>query len=111
MNYDTYPVRGFCVIRLKEDVTPRTDLQDVREQVERLLNEGHTRIALAFTRSSFLDSRAIGNLANCLELVRARKGRLAVVQPNPEIADFLRLVGFSRFIDIYSTEAELGLSL
>jgi len=111
MEYDTYPVRDFYVIRIKEDVTPRTDLGEVRVQVEQLLKEGHVKIAFAFTRASFLDSRAIGNLANCLEMVRAQNGRLAVVQPNPEIADFLRLVGFARFIDIYSTEAELGLSL
>ena len=103
-------INGFEVIRIRDDIEPRMDLEEVRAAVGELIEQGHTSIALSFTPSSHLDSRAIGGLAKCVELVRSHKGRLAIVQPNREIADFLRIVGFVRHVEICSTEAELGFS-
>ncbi len=108
MNIQNYQANGFEVLRVVEDVGVRADLAELYERVRQQLALGHTSIALAFTPGSHLDSRAIGNLARCVETVRAAKGRMAVVQPNPEIADFLRVVGFTRHVQICSTEAELG---
>jgi anti-anti-sigma factor len=108
MNIVTYQANGYEVVRVTDDVGVRADLAELCQRVQALLDEGKTRIALAFTPSSHLDSRAIGNLARCVEAVRAHQGSMAVVQPNPEIADFLRVVGFTRHVQICSTEAELG---
>lgn len=101
---------GFEVVSIRDDIGPRMDLREIRDAVEKLVAQGHRNIALSFTPSSHLDSRAIGDLAKCLELVRNHGGRLAVIQPNPEIADFLRIVGFIKHVEICSTEAELGFS-
>lgn len=108
LNYDS--INGFEVIRILDNVEPRMDLAEVSNRVQELVSDGKRNIALSFTASSHLDSRAIGSLAKCVEMVHVHDGRLAVIQPNPEIADFLRIVGFSRHVEICSTEAELGFS-
>ena len=108
MNILSYQANGFEVLRVVEDVGARADLAELCERVQQALDQGKRRIALVFTPASHLDSRAIGNFARCVEAVRRANGKIAVVQPNPEIADFLRVVGFARHVQIYSTEAELG---
>lgn len=96
MDIRLYEANGYQVIRVHDDLGPRADLAEVRSHIEHLIASGSVRIALAFTSRSYLDSRAIGNLATCVELIRSHHGALAVIQPNASIADFLRLVGFTR---------------
>jgi anti-anti-sigma factor len=108
MRIETTVTNGYQVLRVLEHLNSRSDLDQLRGAVEQALTRGNNRIAISFTDDSYLDSRAIGNLAKCLELVKEKQGRLAVVQPNPEIADFLRIVGFVKHVELCSTERELG---
>ena len=107
MNIETSFRNGYRVIRVRESLGAQSDLRDLTDEVERAIGEGLERVALAFTEDSYLDSRAIGNLAKCVEMVEAVGGALAVVQPNPDIADFLRVVGFVDHIRLCASEQEL----
>ena len=98
---------GYRVIRIRESLGAQADLGELCDEVARALEEGIERIAVAFTDDSYLDSRAIGNLARCVEMVGAVHGTLAVIQPNPDIADFLKVVGFVNHIKVYPSENEL----
>lgn len=109
MNVETSFKNGYRIIKFNDRLGARTDLASLRIHIEETLDAGITHIAVEFTSDSFLDSRAIGNLAKCVEMVNAAQGKLVVIQPNSEIADFLRIVGFEDLIEVRRSAEELGL--
>jgi len=108
MNIEHLKINDFEVLKIRDDVGPHTDLNALQERIEELLQVGRTSIAVSFTPASYLDSRAIGTLSTCVQSIHGRHGRLAIIQPNRAIADFLRIVGLSRYVEVYVTEAEVG---
>jgi len=75
--------------------------------VSRFLDCGTVRIALSFTPRSFLYSKYITVLAECLDMINRKDGVLAIIQPNNDMLDTLKLIGLDKVIRITHTEEEL----
>jgi anti-anti-sigma regulatory factor len=100
---------GFQILRVNDPVNLRSDLGDLRKAVEEYVGQGVVNIALAFSKDSYFYTKHISILVQCLEMLKDANGTLAMIDPNEEILDVLRTIGFFDFTKIYANDDEVGL--
>jgi anti-sigma B factor antagonist len=66
---------------------------ELQESLEDLVHEGHTRLLVDLSDVSFIDSTALGVLLHTVKELRRRRGRLAVLCPDPKMRELFELVG------------------
>jgi anti-anti-sigma regulatory factor len=108
MLIETYATNGFQILKVKDPVNLGTDLADIRRLVDEYLGKGLHNIALSFTPDSYFYTKHISILVQCLERIKEAGGRLAVINPNDDILDVLKTIGFLDLTSIYKSEAEIG---
>jgi anti-anti-sigma factor len=91
-NVDCREVGGWTLIDITTDVSLESSLSFLYALVRRLLKRGARRIALRFTRESFLDSKALAYLVRSWEAIRSTGGTLVVVSPNEQMAAMVRML-------------------
>lgn len=99
---------GYRVIRVTEDIVLTSDVGELREHLEKALQKGEKRVALGFTPNSYLYTEAIAVLVQCFELIQDAGGKLAIINPNEDILDVLRIAGFLDLVAVVKTEDELA---
>jgi anti-anti-sigma factor len=107
MNVKRYEKNGYMVLKITEDLGIRSKLSELRDIVAQYLERGTTHIAVSFTPNSFLNSEAVAVCIECVEQVRERGGRLAVVRPNEQILEILRITELSELVDIFNSDNDL----
>lgn len=107
MDIETDTRGRYQLFRVKEDLTVSSDISPLLALVKQKLNEGRIHIALWFTSQSFLYSKNIAVLVQCVEMIKDRHGELAVVKPNEDVMCALRLIGFDTMARICTSEDEL----
>ena len=85
---------SFIIIRVKENLTLKSDLSSLKSALMRCLGRGQTNFALSFTEKSYFFSHTISMLVECIDMVHKRGGMLGIVNPNNEILDLLHNIGF-----------------
>lgn len=76
----------------------------VREQLNDLIEAGHTYVIINLEEVQYLDSTALGVLLTIMKRIVERQGRLALVSSNPKINRVFSITGVSRILSIYDTE-------
>jgi anti-sigma B factor antagonist len=71
-----------------------------RGALEEELDAGASRLAIDLGNVSFIDSVALGVLANAMKRVRAAGGGLAVISDNPQIVRVFEITGLDRLMVI-----------
>ena len=99
---------GYRVLRVNEDLGLESDLSPLKTEIDTLVAEGTTSIAVRFTPGSFLYSHNVGVLVQCLEAVHEHGGALALVAPNDDIRSAVALIGFDTMVTIVPSEEALG---
>jgi anti-sigma B factor antagonist len=79
----------------------------LRENLGRLLEEGHCDIFVDLLDATFLDSIALGVLVGALEQCRASGGDLHLVVTEPRILRVLEITGLSNTFTIHSSRDAL----
>jgi anti-sigma B factor antagonist len=69
-----------------------------RTALDEALEEGATRLAIDLTSVDFIDSVALGVLANAMKRLRTAGGGLAVVTGNPQIVRVFEITGLDRML-------------
>jgi anti-sigma B factor antagonist len=69
-----------------------------RSALDDALEEGATRLAIDLTSVDFIDSVALGVLANAMKRLRNSGGGLAVVSGNPQIVRVFEITGLDRML-------------
>jgi anti-anti-sigma factor len=108
MRIDATSANGYRVLAIAEDLGLNSDLAQLRAAIDECLAKGLVRIALRFTPNSFLSTRAIAVLVQCVERVNDHAGRLAVLQPNGDIKHCLQVTRLDELFEVAETEDELG---
>ena len=108
MLVESTAVHGFQVLRIKDDLSVNSDISEIKPIVHEYLQQGITKIALAFSRDSYLYTRSIAVLVQCLEMINERKGVLAIFQPNEDILDMLAAISFDTRVLIALSENDLA---
>ncbi|MEN0085399.1 MAG: STAS domain-containing protein [Leifsonia sp.] len=73
----------------------------VRREIQRVVDEGHTRLALDLSRVEFIDSSGLGALVSGLKTARTAGGDLRLVAASEQVAGVLRLTNLDRILRVY----------
>lgn len=73
----------------------------VRREVQRVVDEGHARLALDLSRVEFIDSSGLGALVSGLKTARTAGGDLRLVAATEQVAGVLRLTNLDRILRVY----------
>jgi anti-sigma B factor antagonist len=82
---------------------------DLREEMIRLVEEGHRDVVVDLTETTFLDSTALGALAGRYRELRARGGSLAVICSNENVRYTLEIAGVDHALRVCRSREELEL--
>jgi anti-anti-sigma factor len=108
MRIESRTLHGFQVLAVKDDLTLHSDCTPLRDKVSSLVKGGHSRIALSLTPDSFLCSRTIAAIIQCVEYAREAGGTFVLLNPSQEIANAFQLVGIKQLMKVCSGEDELA---
>lgn len=107
MKYETYQKGNYQVIKINEVLNLVSDINGLEDVVNELLEKNNVRIALHFKEGSYLYSSTGAILVRCWETIKDNNGKMALVNINQDILDFLRVIDFESAIEIYKTDEEL----
>lgn len=107
MKYETYQKGNYQVIKINEILNLVSDINGLEDVVNELLEKNNVHIALHFKEGSYLYSSTGAILVRCWETIKDNNGKMALVNINQDILDFLRVIDFESAIEIYKTDEEL----
>jgi anti-sigma B factor antagonist len=91
------------------DVAGELDLYTspkLKEAVDAVLGEGHTRLIINLLETKYLDSTALSLLSTALQEIRRAGGNLALVYNQPQISRMFAITGLAEVFPTYASEAE-----
>lgn len=107
MKYETYQKGNYHVIKINEVLNLVSDISDLEKQVNDLIEKKKVTIAVNFKEGSYLYSSTGSVLVRCWEIIKDNNGKMALVNINQDILDFLRVIDFESAIDIFNSDEEL----
>jgi anti-sigma B factor antagonist len=104
-------VRSFPLSRGVRLLAPAGDLDlyvsaDLRQQIFSAVADGVERLVVDLLDVTFIDSTALGVLADAAKRLRANAGSLAIVCRDSNILKVLEITGLSRLFRIYDSIPE-----
>jgi anti-sigma B factor antagonist len=72
----------------------------LRATIERILEEGPSRLVVELSEATFIDSTSIGILMGAKRRLRAAGGRLEIVCTEPNLLRIFEIVGLSQQLSI-----------
>jgi anti-sigma B factor antagonist len=104
---DPYPEissldQGVTRVRLAGEVDIATAPQ-LGRWLDDLVHDGHTRLLIDLSEATFIDSTGIGVLLHTVKQLRRRRGRLAVLCPDPAMRGLFELVGHNLLFPVDET--------
>jgi anti-anti-sigma regulatory factor len=108
MKFEFAEMNGYRLVRITEDITRESDLNELKSIVRQNLDSGTTNLAVSFTHASNFYSPLIAVLVQFLGYVKEHDGNLAVVHPNEGMLDVLKLVGLGKLMLLYTSEDKIG---
>lgn len=109
MLYETYHKGNYGVIKINETLTLSSNIDELDNIVDKLLENKIIDIAINFKDGSYLYSATSAALVRCWEAIKECHGILALVNINRDIRDFLNVIDFDSAIKIYNSEEELDI--
>ena len=108
MEIEACEKNGYRLVRIKENLTPDTDLVKFKELVSTQLEDEISNLALSFTEESYFYSRTIAILIQFMGIVKERNGSFAIIHPNSKMLEMIQLIGLEKFIETHTSEEALG---
>jgi anti-anti-sigma factor len=107
IEHETKPVeaRDIHVLRLEGYVDAHT-FTDFEEELTALVEGGHYNLLLDLEKLTYINSTGLGLLMATFRQVRQHNGDLVIAKMSDKITNIFNLLGFSRLIHTYPTEAE-----
>ena len=104
MEIETFDKNGFCLLRIKDDISHNTDLSQLKKIVNKYIDEGVSNLALSFSKESFFFSRTIAVLVQFMGSIKEREGNFAIIHPNTSMLEMIKLIGLGKLIETYTSE-------
>ena len=79
---------------------------EFKQQLLDVIAKGARDVVIDFTRTTFIDSTALGVLVGGVKRLRAQDGRLALVCSDRNITKIFEITGLDRVFTIYPTRDE-----
>ena len=78
----------------------------LKRELDRLHQEGKTRIVIDFSKVSYIDSSALGHLMHGYSIFKKAGGDLRLLRPSRRILDLLSITGLIQVFEIYQNRQE-----
>jgi anti-sigma B factor antagonist len=75
----------------------------LRQELVRVVAEGHTHLVLDLDLLGFIDSIGLGVIIGCLKRVRTRDGELRIVCDTPRIRRVFEICDLDRVLELHRT--------
>ena len=106
MQIQLYPYGIYRVLRIS-DLTVISQLEELRLLIEGYIARDDVHIAVCFTDTSYLYSKAVAVLVSCVKKIKDAKGDLCILEPKLEMTDLFHQMGIDEVITAYSSESDL----
>lgn len=93
---------GFSVVKVEGEVD-LFNSQDLKSDVENLINSGKVKLILDMTKVSYIDSSGLGILVGINKRARMRGGFLRLAALPPDIKHLFEMTKLDKIFDIYPT--------
>jgi anti-sigma B factor antagonist len=97
---------GVQVLDLKGKITIGSGDVQLRETINKLVDEGKKNILINMSDVTTIDSSGIGELVGCYTSVTNKGGRLKLLHLPPKINDVLTVTQLITVFDVYDSEQE-----
>lgn len=108
MHIDSSYKNGYQILKITKDSNSNLDLSILKIIVQELLEKGIVNIALSFSEDFHIQSKPVGVLVTCNEMIKAYNGTLAIIQPNEYVSEVLKLMDLYSQIKIYPSEDDMS---
>lgn len=98
---------NYSIITISESLNIISDLTELKQVIEDLLNEGRTKIAVRFLNADYLYSGAISVLVTLYKQVNEKNGILCIIESNRKIHDLLDQMCITNIIPVSCSPVEL----
>jgi len=97
---------GVEIIKLEGKITIGSGDVQLRETINKLVEEGKKDILINMKDVTTIDSSGIGELVGCYTSVTNKGGKLKLLHLPPKISDVLTVTQLITVFDVYEDEAE-----
>jgi anti-anti-sigma factor len=98
--------RGVTIISPEGKITLGDGDQELGEAVRGLLDQGHRKFIINFSKVSYLDSSGVGELVGCYTSIKNRGGEMRVCGMNSRIYNLITMTSLHSVFDVKDTEEE-----
>ena len=104
LNIETREVARVIILDVKGRIVLGDEIQDLRDSVRRILDEGKKKIILNLAEVDYMDSSGVGELVSAFTTVRNAGGELKLLNLSPKVQDILHVTKLYTVFDIRSDE-------
>ena len=79
---------------------------EFKQELLRVIADGATLVVVDLTKTTFIDSTALGVIIRGVERLKQKDGRLVVVCTDPSIVKIFEVTGLNRIFSVYSSRDE-----
>lgn len=79
---------------------------ELRREVQRVVEEGHARVALDLSAVEFIDSSGLGALVSGLKTARTAGGDLRLAAATDQVTSVLRITNLDRILRVYPSSLD-----
>ncbi|HLN93570.1 MAG TPA: STAS domain-containing protein, partial [Thermoanaerobaculia bacterium] len=97
---------GVQILDLKGKITIGSGDVQLRDTINRLVEEGKKNILINMQEVTTIDSSGIGELVGCYTSVTNKGGKLKLLHLPPKITDVLTVTQLITVFDVYESESE-----
>ena len=98
--------RGVTIISPEGKITLGDGDQELGEAVRGLLDQGHRKLIINFSKVSYLDSSGVGELVGCYTSIKNRGGAMRVCGMNSRIYNLITMTSLHSVFEVKDTEEE-----
>jgi len=96
---------GVVVVALTGEIDLYT-CPEFKQELLRVIADGATLVVVDLTKTTFIDSTALGVIIRGVERLKQRDGRLVVVCADPNIVKIFEVTGLNRIFSVYDSRDE-----
>ena len=96
---------GVAVVALAGEIDLYT-CPEFKQELLRVIADGATLVVVDLTKTTFIDSTALGVIIRGVERLKQRDGRLVVVCADPNIVKIFEVTGLNRIFSVYDSRDE-----
>jgi anti-anti-sigma regulatory factor len=96
------------IITIHQKILLSTNISEIEAHVKELLAQGWRNIALSYPMGSFFNSYCIASLVRSHEAIVDSGGTFIIIDPTPEILNFLEMFHIDDTIQTVESEAVLA---